>query len=286
MRHTYECQLRWADMDLLGHVNNVTYLDYLQEARIEMLLAHTPGARLLALAEGAQVLQHTVQYVAPLTFRLRPVKVDTWVVRCDTDSFVLGHEIYDEHEGERTVYLRARSSLAPYAFDEDRRRQVTATELATLERFLGEDPIPGDVAIGEPRDGVGGSYDLRVRFSDLDAFGVIDEVKHFEYFQEARVAFMRAMQDADEASVPPNPVVIARTDVVYEQPMRFQTTPFRVRSWISHVGRSSFVVESELAYDGVLHSRARVTLVTFDPVTQKAAPASEEFRKVLLSQLP
>ena len=42
MRHVYECPMRWADLDLLGHVNNVTYVDYLQEARVDMLRAHAP----------------------------------------------------------------------------------------------------------------------------------------------------------------------------------------------------------------------------------------------------
>src|SRR5215467_663306 len=28
-RHIYYCPLRWADMDSLGHVNNVVYVDYL-----------------------------------------------------------------------------------------------------------------------------------------------------------------------------------------------------------------------------------------------------------------
>ena len=30
MRHRYECPMRWADLDQLGHVNNVVYVDYLQ----------------------------------------------------------------------------------------------------------------------------------------------------------------------------------------------------------------------------------------------------------------
>ncbi len=37
MRHVYECPMRWADLDLLGHVNNVAHVDVLQEARIDML---------------------------------------------------------------------------------------------------------------------------------------------------------------------------------------------------------------------------------------------------------
>ena len=37
--------MRWADIDLLGHVNNVVYVDYLQEARVDMLRTHGPAAR-------------------------------------------------------------------------------------------------------------------------------------------------------------------------------------------------------------------------------------------------
>ena len=35
--------MRWADMDLLGHVNNVIYVDYLQEARVDLLRHHGPS---------------------------------------------------------------------------------------------------------------------------------------------------------------------------------------------------------------------------------------------------
>ncbi|MFD8261664.1 acyl-CoA thioesterase, partial [Streptomyces griseoluteus] len=37
MRHIYRCPLRWADMDAYGHVNNVVFLRYLEEARIDFL---------------------------------------------------------------------------------------------------------------------------------------------------------------------------------------------------------------------------------------------------------
>ncbi|HEU4515093.1 MAG TPA: thioesterase family protein, partial [Nocardioidaceae bacterium] len=32
-------------MDSLGHVNNVTYVDYLQEARVDMFAVHAPDSR-------------------------------------------------------------------------------------------------------------------------------------------------------------------------------------------------------------------------------------------------
>ena len=65
--------MRWADLDQLGHVNNVVYVDYLQEARVDMLRAHGRGPR--ALADGLVVVRHEVTYLKPLIFDFRPVSV-------------------------------------------------------------------------------------------------------------------------------------------------------------------------------------------------------------------
>ncbi len=34
-RHQYAIQVRWGDMDALGHVNNAVYLTYLEQARVD-----------------------------------------------------------------------------------------------------------------------------------------------------------------------------------------------------------------------------------------------------------
>ena len=108
MRHLYQCPLRWADLDLLGHVNNVTYVDYLQEARVDLFRTHAPGQSAPDdLAEGVVVVRHEVTYVSPLTFR------------SGRHHRVLGHrdprrqlhhglrDLRRGRAGERTVYLRA-----------------------------------------------------------------------------------------------------------------------------------------------------------------------------------
>ena len=71
-RHIYLCPLRWADMDALGHVNNVIYVDYLQESRVDMLRTHAPATGGEQLAEGTVVVRHEVEFVAPLVFRFDP----------------------------------------------------------------------------------------------------------------------------------------------------------------------------------------------------------------------
>lgn len=42
-RHHYSCPMRWSDMDAFGHVNNVVFIRYLEEARIDFMFRLAPG---------------------------------------------------------------------------------------------------------------------------------------------------------------------------------------------------------------------------------------------------
>jgi acyl-CoA thioester hydrolase len=105
-RHRYAVQLRWSDMDVQSHVNNVQYLRFLEDARIQMLVhLGRPGQM---METGQVTVRHEIDYVAPLLFRVTPILVDTWVERIGRTSYVLGYEILD-HDG--TVFARARSVM-------------------------------------------------------------------------------------------------------------------------------------------------------------------------------
>ena len=88
-RHVFLCPLRWADMDSLGHVNNVTYVDYLQEARVDMLRVHAPVTGGEQLAEATVVVRHEVEFRSPLVFRAAPVRIESWVSRIRTATFTM-----------------------------------------------------------------------------------------------------------------------------------------------------------------------------------------------------
>jgi len=136
-RHIYLCPMRWADMDSLGHVNNVTYVDYLQEARVDMLRVHAPTTGGEQLPEATVVVRTEVEFVAPLVFRFEPVRIESWVTRIRGASFTMAYEILDElPDGERRVYTRATTVLTPYLFTEERPRRIRPEERAVLERFL------------------------------------------------------------------------------------------------------------------------------------------------------
>jgi acyl-CoA thioester hydrolase len=124
-------------MDSLGHVNNVVYVDYLQEARVDMLRVHAPVRGGEDLAEGVVVVRHEVEFVRPLVFRPEPVRVESWVSQIRAATFTMAYEVLDElPDGDRRVYLRASSVLTPYVFSQERPRRITAEEREVLGRFL------------------------------------------------------------------------------------------------------------------------------------------------------
>jgi acyl-CoA thioester hydrolase len=273
-------------MDQLGHVNNVTYVDYLQEGRVDMLRVHPPASGGEALAEGVVVVRHEVKYLHPLQFRRQPVTIELWVTEVRAASFTMAYEIFDETDDGRRVYLQARSVLTPYVFDGEHPRRVTPGEKEVLSRFLEPDvePLRATVQISEVPDGRRLRYECPVRFSDVDAYRHVNNVKYFEYFQEARIALLEALGnvihvDGDAEGAPG--VVLAQLDVDYRTPLFFREEPYAVDAWVSHVGRSSFVVEGVIRDGEQVLSRSRAVMVAFDPKTQRAAALSEQQRELM-----
>ncbi len=280
MRHLYRCPLRWADLDLLGHVNNVTYVDYLQEARVDMFRTHAPDSRADDLAEGVVVVRHEVTYVSSLTFAFEPVAIECWVTEIRAASFTMGYEIFAEDEsGERTVYLRARTVLTPYVFATERPRRLHDEEKASLTRLLEADEPVRPPAAPEVVEVPGGSYPVHVRFSDVDVYGHVNNVKYFEYFQEARIQLMVAQERELGDGYH---LVVAQTDVDYKRPILFRPEPYDCRTWVSRIGSTSVVFESVVLddqADGQVLARAKVVGVCIDNESGRPAAVPDAFRE-------
>ena len=280
--------MRWADLDLLGHVNNVVYVDYLQEARVDMMRSHGPAVRRGEdgrdgedLAEGVVVVRHEVTYRAPLTFRFRPISIECWVTSIRAASFTMAYEIFDETPEGRVVHLRASTVLTPYVFATERPRRLSPEERDTLAPFL-EEPLPASPRISPVEPWEPGHYPLHVRFSDVDVYGHVNNVKYFEYFQEARIPLMERL-GRPHADVGGFHVVVAQTDVDYKVPILFRVEPYDVHSRITHVGSKSFTIESEIRDGDTVLSRARVVLVFFDSATQRSVEPPAVFRDAMLA---
>ena len=278
--------MRWADMDLLGHVNNVTYVDYLQEARVDMLRTHGPAASTGELAEGVVVVRHEVTYLAPLTFQFRPVKIESWVTEVRAASFTMAYEVFhEEPDGTRRVYLRAATVLTPYVFATERPRRLTDVERETLQAFHEPTDRGPRTPLSPTRRVETGHYPVQVRFSDVDVYGHVNNVKYFEYLQEARIQLMdRLWRDLPDGT-PRVSMVVAQTDVDYKVPILFRPEPYDVWSWIARVGSRSATIESVICDGDTVLSQARVTIVFFDQQTQRSTAPPQVYRERLSSVL-
>jgi acyl-CoA thioester hydrolase len=117
-------------------------------------------------------------------------------------------------------------------------------------------------------------YDCRVRFSDVDIYGHVNNVKYFEYYQEARLSFLAELV-ADDARLS---LVVARLDVDYKRPILFRSDPYVVESWVTRVGTSSFGLAAEIKDGDQVLSRAEAAMVAFDLQTQRSRPLEDEER--------
>ncbi|MDP9395672.1 MAG: acyl-CoA thioesterase [Actinomycetota bacterium] len=140
-RYTAPVAMRWNDMDAYGHVNNVVFLQYLEEARIEMFAGLAEEAQLAGdeaiLSRGVVVASSSIDYLRPLVHRTEPVPIDVWVSRIGGASFHLGYEVHDEGGG--VVYARARSVMVPYDFVRETPRRITPREREFLQKYLEPD---------------------------------------------------------------------------------------------------------------------------------------------------
>ena len=125
-------------------------------------------------------------------------------------------------------------------------------------------------------------YVCHIRFSDVDVYGHVNNVKYFEYYQEARIDFFRSVRESDVSHFA---TVVARIDVDYRRPILFRAEPYVVRTWVTRVGTSSYTLASDISDGDTVLSRAEAVLVAFDTATQRSRPLSEAERRVLESAL-
>ncbi|MEV4543809.1 acyl-CoA thioesterase [Micromonospora echinaurantiaca] len=137
-------------------------------------------------------------------------------------------------------------------------------------------------------------YHCTLRWSDLDAYGHVNNSRFLTLYEEARVALMFAGGRAWGVGSFADGVVIRRHEVDYLRPVDYalgrataEAAPtVRIELWVEEIRAASFTVAYEL-YDGdVLASRARSVLVPFDLDRQVPRRVSAEEREFLLTYAP
>ena len=137
--HSVEIDVRFADTDAMGHVNNAVYLTYCEMARIrywtdvtgEPIAAGHEGAESLILAEAR------ITYRAPV-FHGERVTVETRATRLGNSSFVLEHRLTAHlPDGAPRLVATSASVMVRYDYATDRPTPLGAAFVAAIERFEG-----------------------------------------------------------------------------------------------------------------------------------------------------
>ena len=91
-KHAFPIQLRYADTDALGHVNNAVYNSYAESARIAFFSEIGVDVANLILARVA------VDYRRQVRFGDGPTVVESWVTRIGRTSLGVAHRLLVDGE--------------------------------------------------------------------------------------------------------------------------------------------------------------------------------------------
>jgi acyl-CoA thioester hydrolase len=137
--HRYELDVRFADTDAMGHVNNAAYLTFVEGARIAWWAAVTgePILREASRSEGLILAEANVAFRAPVFFGDRVV-VETRATRVGRTSLALEHRLTAMRVGgPRRLVATCRSVIVRYDYVLEGPTPLSVELVALIEAFEG-----------------------------------------------------------------------------------------------------------------------------------------------------
>lgn len=278
--------LRWSDLDPQGHVNNVVVLDLAQEARARFMAG---GSHPELLLHGSVVVKQRSEFLRPMMLDGGPVEVELSTTSIGAARFIMSYRMVQRGE----LCVRAATSMCPFDFPHQRVRKLTAGERDALATISAPDepwsPLP---AMRLDEHAVETAF--QPRWSDQDRYGHVNNVRTLDWLQEARVEATTAMAPqmaragmVDAAQRLPGSWVVARQDTEYRHQLRWQSSPYLMRTGVLRVGASSTTLGCAVIDpdDRTAHVRARTVLVHAG-ANGRPEPLPADVREQLRSYLP
>ena len=96
---------------------------------------------LVSTKDGVLVARHEIEYLAPLTFRHAPIRVEMWTTSIGGAGFDVAYEVRDPEGFGDALYAHAETTLVAYDFSRVAPRRLAPEERAELKRHEGA-PVP------------------------------------------------------------------------------------------------------------------------------------------------
>jgi acyl-CoA thioester hydrolase len=135
-RFSYECALRWSDLDAYGHLNNSRFLTLYEEARVALFFIGARSMRLTSFEDGIVIARHEVDYLRPVDYATGPsgaarapsVRIELWVSEVRPSRFTVAYELFDVD----VLASRAWSVCVPFNLTTRAPRRLSDDERAFL----------------------------------------------------------------------------------------------------------------------------------------------------------
>ena len=134
MRHLTKTHVRWDDLDGFGHVNNATYLTYMQESRSNFTWYSRKEAGLDPILSQMVVARAEVDFIEPIYDGGFDLDVAIWVSRIGNSSFEMVYEMSSSHG----LHARGRSVQVAVNMDTKKSRPLSDEERDFLNKYLEE----------------------------------------------------------------------------------------------------------------------------------------------------
>jgi acyl-CoA thioester hydrolase len=134
--HTSTIQVRFADIDKLGHVNNAKYLTYFEVARMQFFEDEFKQVKDLDWKTKGLILAKTeVEFLSPILLDDK-VEIETYCTRIGTKSFDLAYRVFKITNSIRTLAAKGSSVLVAFNYIEQNTISVEENWKKELIRFM------------------------------------------------------------------------------------------------------------------------------------------------------
>lgn len=132
MRHLTKAHVRWDDLDGFGHVNNASYLTYIQEARANFTWYSRKEAGLEPVFSDMVVGRAEVDFIVPIYEGGFDLDVAIWVAKIGNSSFDLVYEL----SSPLGLHARGRTIQVAVSMETKKSRPLTQDEREFLTGYL------------------------------------------------------------------------------------------------------------------------------------------------------
>lgn len=125
-----------------------------------------------------------------------------------------------------------------------------------------------------------------LRWGDFDPLQHVNNVRYFEFMQDARVGMLESM-GLDRTYLSVLGQFVAHNEIDYLLPIPLDVTEIQIRIWVEKVGGASYDLGYEfIGADAQVYAKAKTVMVTVDMKTQTVVRIPPELRDMFESLRP